>query len=202
MHDSTYPIGAGLMAPSAPALPQERSDSTLVAGIRSGRPDDYRYLVERYQGQVFALLARMGFDRDTAEDLAQESFIKAYQALKGFRGDSQFNTWLYRIVYRQALQHLRKRDRQEKIREESLRPLLSLDGPIGSHARTELRHALTAALAMLPAPQRMALALYYFHERSYQEVAEIMEIPLNTVKTHIRRGKGRLRELFAGVELP
>jgi len=202
MHSGTYPISAGLLVPPTPVTPQGRSDAALVAAVRGGRQDDYRFLVERYQGQVFALLARMGFDRDTAEDLAQESFIRAFQALGSFRGDSQFNTWLYRIVYRQALQHLRTRSRHRRIEDQALRPALMTAEPLSTHGRTELREALASALAALPAPQRMALALYYFHERSYQEVAETMDTPLNTVKTHIRRGKLRLRELFEGVEVP
>ncbi|MEO7995730.1 MAG: RNA polymerase sigma factor [bacterium] len=175
------------------------SDAALVLGARRGSDDDFRALVERYQGQVFGLLARMGFAQSMAEDLAQEAFIKAWRALPSFRGESQFNTWLYRIVYRQALQHLRSRDRQLRVADDVQQEWLTGAPSMTGHSQYELRATLDRALGELPGPQRLALALYYFHEQSYLEVAETMELPLNTVKTHIRRGKLRLRELLEGV---
>ncbi|MCG3152806.1 MAG: ECF RNA polymerase sigma factor SigW [bacterium] len=190
-----------LLLPLKPALlqssmPREVSEAVLLAQLRNGGEEAFRWLVERHQRPVFGLLHRMGFDQDTVEDLAQEAFLKAWRSLPGFRGDCQIATWLYRIVYRQALQHIRSRERQFRLQDEAQTLRDVAETPLPDAARTELRLTLDSALSQLPAPQRLALGLYYFQEQSYEEVAAIMQLPLNTVKTHIRRGKLRLRELL------
>lgn len=188
----TYSLQAIPLLPEAEpvALP----DSLLIARTQQGDPESFRLLIVRYQRPVFALLRRMGFDGDTADDLAQESFISAWRALARFRGDSRFSTWLYRIVYRQGLQYLRHRTRQRRLTDTAAAQPTPAAPDTASQA--ELRVVLDVALAQLPPPQRMALALYYFQEQSYEEVAAIMECPLNTVRTHIHRGKQRLRQLL------
>lgn len=190
-----------LLLPLKPALlqssmPREASEAVLLVQLRNGGDAAFRMLVERHQRPVFGLLHRMGFDQATVEDLAQEAFLKAWRSLPSFRGDCQIATWLYRIVYRQALQHIRSRERQFRLQDEAQTLRDVAQAPLPEAARTELRLALDSALSHLPAPQRLALGLYYFQEQSYEEVATIMQLPLNTVKTHIRRGKLRLRELM------
>lgn len=187
-----------ITAPALPARPLATGDAVLLGALRGGDPEAFRLLIERHQSGVFSLLSRMGFDRDTAEDLAQDAFVRAWKALPTFRGDAQLSTWLYRIVYRQALQHLRQRGRHQRLAAEATALREVIECLPDGHAQTELRETLDRCLATLPAPQRLALGLFYFQEQSYEEVAGIMQLPLNTVKTHIRRGKLRLRELLEG----
>jgi len=187
-----------ISAAAVPARPMATGDAALLGALRGGDPEAFRVLIERHQTGVFSLLSRMGFDRDTAEDLAQDAFVRAWKALPTFRGDAQLGTWLYRIVYRQALQHLRQRGRQQRLASEATAVREVIDHTPDGHVRTELRETLDRCLTQLPAPQRLALGLFYFQEQSYEEVAGIMQLPLNTVKTHIRRGKLRLKDLLEG----
>ncbi|MDR7333971.1 sigma-70 family RNA polymerase sigma factor [Roseateles asaccharophilus] len=174
---------------------QSRLDAALVErAVRDGDTRAFEALVRRHQGLVRAQLRRLlGHDAAMADDLAQETFVLAWRKLEQFRGDSRFATWLYRIAHSCFLQFLRSHGRQAET--------VALD-PDADHAADadpqdlELRLDLTAALQHLSMNQRAALLYCEQLGLSHQEAAEVLDMPLGTVKTHVMRGKARLRELL------
>lgn len=175
---------------------QARIDLALVA--RALRPDGERafeQLVRRHQGMVRAQLRRLvGDDLVLADDLAQESFVLAWRKLAQFRGESRFGTWLYRIVYVCFLQHMRSR--AARAGEE-----LALDEHDArgcDRVDPGWRLDVESALRRLSIQQRAALLYCVQLEFTHEEAAQVLDMPLGTVKTHVARGKARLRRLLQG----
>ena len=144
-----------------------------------------------------ALLRRLcGGDSARADDLAQEAFWQAHRGLAGFRGEARFATWLFRIAYNQFLADARRR-------EPALADDASADAdaiadpspPLAAHMAMKLD--VESALARLPAAQRAAIVQCYYHDLSHEEAAFVLDCPVGTVKTHVRRGRERLRVLLA-----
>jgi RNA polymerase sigma factor (sigma-70 family) len=177
---------------------QARLDAALVErAVRDADTRAFEMLVRRHQGLVRAQLRRLlGHDAAMADDLAQETFVLAWRKLEQFRGDARFATWLYRIAHSCFLQWLRSQDRQAQ----PLAPDAG-DSPVDAPADADprnlaLRLDLSAALQHLPMNQRAALLYCEQLGLSHQEAAEVLDMPLGTVKTHVMRGKARLRELL------
>lgn len=170
-----------------------RIDAALVdEARRTGDTRAFGVLVRRHQGVVRAQLRRLlGQDHATADDLAQETFVQAWRKLHQFRGESRFATWLYRIAYACFLQHQRQYrpatpehdpEHAKQLDTETITPELGLD--------------LAASLQQLSAPQRAGLLYCVQLGLSHEEAAEVMQMPLGSVKTHILRGKAKLRQLL------
>ncbi len=188
-------------------VPLEPSDDSLIEAVRSGELAAFNALVERYQRIVYAVALRLLRDRYLAEDITQETFLRAYTSLDDYRGGS-FRAWLLRIAHNRALDVLRAMQR---------RPATSLDltgvdhavrwsvepvpaSPVEHAARDELRRRLEAALAMLPDDQRVTVVLSDVEGFSYEEIAAITGVSLGTVKSRLSRGRARLRALLAADE--
>jgi RNA polymerase sigma-70 factor (ECF subfamily) len=143
--------------------------------------------VDRYKGLVFSLARHSVGSADEAEDIAQETFIRAYSRLRHFRGEGNFRNWLCRIATRLCLDHHRAR-----------RPTESLDAagfdPSGDPADSDLRQVVSQAIAELPPPYRIAIVLRHLEDLSYQEMADMLGLPVSTVKTHLLRARRRLRD--------
>jgi len=150
-------------------------------------------LVKRYQSQLrYSLRQLTGWNEALADDLAQETFIRAYQSLGAFRSDARFSTWLYKIAYNQMVSYFRKAANREIATDQEPE-----DTP-ASDDHGALQRDLARAMAQLPEGQRVALHLFLHRECSHQEISDIMNVPLGTVKTHIARGREQLRQLLAG----
>jgi RNA polymerase sigma-70 factor (ECF subfamily) len=188
-----------------PALLQPREGTELDAlpelplVLRAGRGDRVAFaeLVRRHQGKVRALLLRLCGDRSLADDLAQEVFLRAYRGLLGFEGRSSFGTWVYRISYNVYLNH-RTRTRSYAALPEDYDARAAAPDDALSAPRADLRRDLQAAIGELPERYRAVIVLYYLQEVSYPEIAEILELPLGTVKTHLHRAKRMLRLHMGG----
>lgn len=171
---------------------QARIDAALVH--RAQQPDGARafeMLVRRHQGLVRAQLRRLlGDDPAQADDLAQETFVLAWRKLPQFRGDSRLRTWLYRIAYSCFLQHLRRRGGRAH------QDLDADEAPGADSATPELGLDLDSALRRLSVNQRAALLYCVQLEFTHEEAAEVLDMPLGSVKTHVARGKARLRQLL------
>jgi RNA polymerase sigma factor (sigma-70 family) len=172
-----------------------RLDAALVErAVRDADTRAFERLVRRHQGFVRAQLRRLlGHDAALADDLAQETFVLAWRNLAQFRGDARFATWLYRIAHNCFLQSLRRQGRQAEG------VALDADGAPEAEAPPldpALRLDLDAALQQLPTLQRAALLYCVQMGLSHPEAAEVMGLPLGTVKTHVLRGKARLRVLL------
>jgi len=177
----------------------------LVQRAQAGDPAALSALVQSQQTYVYSIAMSLMHNPADAADMTQEAFVRLLRSLGTYRAETKFTTWLYRLVTNICLDGLRRRGR----------PVESLDdtGAASDDAQTTgerladndrwtqpeqevaLRESATEvrrALAELPAPQRLALTLHYFEDMRYEDIAETMHLPLNTVKSHIRRGKERL----------
>lgn len=150
-------------------------------------------LVKLHQSKLrYTLRQLTGWDEALADDLAQETFVRAYQSIRQFRGDAKFFTWLYRIAYNCFLAHHRSRKPEDSADEETLeRHGGTRDDSIDLHRDFAL------ALREFPPQQRMALHLHLQREMTHEEIAEMLDCPLGTVKSHIQRGREKLREKLA-----
>jgi RNA polymerase sigma-70 factor, ECF subfamily len=175
------------------------ADHDIIARILAGEPRHYGVLVERYKDRAFALSCRLVGNREEAEEVLQDAFVKAYRSLADFRGDSRFGTWFYRIVYNVCMTRVSRRqpgaaslDDPEMNSGESA---IASEGPdpLESIAEGERYEILDAEMQKLPEKFRAVLVLFYVQGQKYEEIAAILGIPLSTVKTHLFRARALLR---------
>lgn len=184
------------------------TDEQLIVRAIAGDQNAYAVLVERHSDLVYAIVSRIVLNEADADDVAQETFVRAYHALPRFRGDSKFSSWLYRIAVNRSLTHLKRKKRRAAAldpttgaRAEVEASLAgSREGPEEAVLRDERRAAVRAAVAELPARYRAVVTLFYLEEKSYKEVAEILGIPMGTLKTHLHRARALLKEALASHE--
>jgi RNA polymerase sigma-70 factor (ECF subfamily) len=171
----------------------KESDASLVAQARQGDQAAFEQLVRRHQQYVFNVAYRVLNDTAEAEDATQEAFVRAWRGLPGFRGQSRFTTWLYRIVYNLCLNRLPKL-RRELLQIEPLEDVLddAAPSPPDIFETQEQMAFLHAELERMPEKYRLVLSLRYLEHMSYEEVAAALNAPLGTVKTHIHRARGLL----------
>ena len=181
-------------------LERPMDELTLCRRIAGGERQLFGRVIDQYSGLVAGVIASQGIERSEIEDLAQETFINIYRGIANFRGDAKLSSWIYRIAFNVARHHLRKkatRPTPHSVEEAAEAGRHPIDEHAGSEPLNAVRNrALTGALEQIPVNQRTALHLYYFEELTYEEIAEAMRMNLNTVRTHIRRGKLKLAELL------
>ena len=166
-------------------------ERALVERCRAGDDIAFSDLVDRYKNMVYGMVWRMGADRSQAEDLAQEVFLKVYRGLPYFRGEARLSTWIYRIVANVCTQA-----RSGRGPEVAGAPPQEPGAPDAAFGDFELRDRLEKAIAQLPENYRLLIAAHYLDGVQYESLAEALDIPLGTVKTHLYRAKRRLRELL------
>lgn len=174
-------------------------DQDLVKRVQRGDKTAYDLLVRKYQHKVIKLVSRYVYDPSDAHDVAQEAFIKAYRALPGFRGDSAFYTWLYRIAINTAKNHVAARIRapissvSEFGTEDSdvdfSSRLSDIDTPEALLLTDEVRRTILSAIDALPQDLRTALILREIEGMSYEEIAKTMECPVGTVRSRLFRAR-------------
>jgi RNA polymerase sigma factor (sigma-70 family) len=169
-------------------------DQTLIDRVvRSGDQHAFTELVKRYQSQLrYSLRQLVGQDAALADDLAQETFIRVYKSLGQFKGDARFFTWIYRIAYNCFAAYCRSRREELPLDEDLVDNLPDPDPGPG----TDIHLDMARALQKFPPEQRMALHLFYQREFTHNEIAEVMDRPLGTVKSYITRGQDKLRLLM------
>ena len=169
----------------------------LVARCRTGDDLAFGELVERYKNLVYGLVHRLTSDRGAVDDLAQDVFLRVHRGLPYFRGDARLSTWIYRIVAN-VCHEARSRPVVEVPMESGRddRPVREPGTMDAAFADLELHDRLEKAIAQLPANYRMLIAAHYLEGVQYEALAEALDIPLGTVKTHLYRAKRRLRELL------
>ncbi|MBP6700193.1 MAG: RNA polymerase sigma factor RpoE [Halioglobus sp.] len=187
------------------------TDQQLVARVQKGDSRAFDLLVLKYQHRIFGLISRYVRDVDEIQDVAQEAFIKAYRALPGFRGDSAFYTWLYRIAINTAKNYLVARSRRppgsdvdiedaEYYEEGAL--LHEIETPENALFGAELKAVVERAISQLPEDLRTAVTLREFDGLSYEDIAEIMDCPVGTVRSRIFRAReaidSKVREQMDG----
>ncbi len=172
------------------------SDFELVSKALQGNQKAFRKIIEGHRSVVFAVVRAILGDRDDVEDVVQNVFIKIYRGLHGFRGRSKLSTWIYQIARNEALNAVAKRKPDFEPLEGFELAGPEASGPEAQYREQQLRERLGAALSFLDEAQRMAVELRYLGELSYNEIADMMDIPVGTVKTHIHRGKIELKRII------
>jgi RNA polymerase sigma-70 factor (ECF subfamily) len=179
------------------------ADQVLVRRVQRGDKAAFDVLVRKYQHKIVKLVTRYVHDNSEALDVAQEAFIKAYRAIHGFRGDSAFYTWLYRIAINTAKNHLvaegrrpleRGVDLQDPDQYEAQSRLRDVDTPEGLLLTDEIQRTVEAAIAALPEDLRTAIVLRELEGMSYEQIAETMACPVGTVRSRIFRAREAIDE--------
>ena len=174
------------------------SDQQLVERVQKGDKRAFDLLVLKYQHKIISVVGRYINDSHEVYDVVQEAFIKAYRALGNFRGDSQFYTWLYRIAINTAKNYLVSRGRRPPFTDVDVEDaehysgadmLRDVDTPENNLFRDELKQAIDLAMAKLPEDLRTAVTLREMEGLSYEEIAEVMDCPVGTVRSRIFRAR-------------
>ena len=176
-----------------------QADQFFIDKAVHGDSRAFGVLVEKYQDYIFTIILRMLKDREEAEEVAQDTFLKAYDALSGFRGESKFSTWLYRIAYRKALDQLRKRSRfatSELIEEITEDTLEHVENGLDYMLKEERTEIINKCILKLPEQEAVIITLYYFEEQTVKEIAQVVEISEENVKVKLFRSRKLLFSLL------
>jgi RNA polymerase sigma-70 factor (ECF subfamily) len=188
-------VSAALLeSPTIASLGPGPDDSTLVAMTLGGNSEAFTTLVERYDRAVYHLAYRTVRDAEEARDVAQEAFFKAFRSLRTFKPGAKFSTWIFSIAYHACCDRLSRRKRYSN--EEFPERADSTPGPETQAIAADEARRLRAAIDALPEKYRTAITLYHLQGRQYEEIAQVLGIPLGTVKTHLFRAKEQLRKLL------
>ena len=184
--------------------PSRAEEQALLERCKSGDNRAFDELVQRYQKRVYNFAYGIAGNQDDASDIAQEAFVRVFNSVQTFRGDANFTTWIYRIV---TNVYLDERKKSKSHRLTSLDDFIDLEENSVSRqiedatpqpdqlAETKERNlALRNAINSLPEYQRMIVTLYHLHDRSYEEIAEILHLPIGTVKSRLNRARLALAE--------
>ncbi|MCC6963268.1 MAG: sigma-70 family RNA polymerase sigma factor [candidate division Zixibacteria bacterium] len=178
-------------------------DRELVERARVGEQPALARLTDAYKDRVFALINRMLDDPGRSEELTYEAFIRAFKNLGSFRGDAKFSSWLYRIALNLALaERAKKRLEQVSLSEHEYLAADQASHPDQVYQSLFCSRVIEEALAQLPIHYATALRLFYLRGVGYVEIAEVMKIPIGTVKTYLHRGKRALKEIVTGKYRP
>jgi RNA polymerase sigma-70 factor, ECF subfamily len=193
---------AGAASPPLSGL----SDPAVVEQARKGSEVAYRELLTRYERPVFSLIFRMVRDRETAEDLSQETFVKVLNNLDRYSPEFKFSSWLFKIANNLTIDHLRRRRvdtisiegapdaiTSESARATSIAVVSQDESPLEELESRELGSAIERAIGKLRPEYRACILLRHVEDKSYEEIAEIVKLPLGTVKTYIHRARHELR---------
>jgi RNA polymerase sigma-70 factor, ECF subfamily len=197
------------------ALPldlQNLPDAEVVALAKEGRDSAFRELIRRYERPVFSLVYRLVRDRDTAEDLAQETFVKVLNNIDRYRPEFKFSSWLFKIANNVAIDSLRRRSLDtvslegsrwatstDEMQATSVRAADVAESPLEELESRELGSAIERAIAHLRPEYRACILLRHVEDRSYEEIAATLDLPLGTVKTYIHRARQELRKALENV---
>ena len=188
---------------------KDRSDQEIVALARKGLEPAYRELVRRYERPVFSLIYRMVRNRELAEDLAQDTFVKVLNALGTYRPEFKFSSWVFKIANNVAIDQLRRRELEtlslegsphattpDAVEATTLELGTGGESALDEVANRELGGEIERAIAKLRPEYRTCILLRHVEDRSYEEIAEVMDLPLGTVKTYIHRARHELRSML------
>lgn len=171
---------------------EDFDERELVARCQRGDDNAFAELVDRYKNLVYAMVYRMMTDRTQVDDLAQDVFLKVHRGLPYFRGEARLSTWIYRIVANVCVQA--RSGRRAMTSTHDLPEPVAADN---AFRELELRDRIDKAMARLPDNYRFLIAAHYLEGVQYEALAEALNLPLGTVKTHLYRAKRQLRELMS-----
>ena len=183
------------------------TDQVVVERASAGSEVAYRELVRRYQRPVFSLVYRMVRDRELAEDLTQETFVKVLNAIDRYRPEYKFSSWIFKIANNAAIDHLRRRELDtlsldggpdamtpDRVQATSLQLSDGAESQLDELEARELGTQIERAIGALRPEYRSCIIMRHVEGRAYDEIAEVLDLPLGTVKTYIHRARAELRE--------
>lgn len=176
---------------------ESKDDIYYIEKVKAGQTSYFSYLVERYQDIVFSIALKVLKNREDAEEMAQESFIKAYKSLHTFKGSAKFSTWLYRITYNRCISEVRKRKMHftstddVQIKDEA--DEMNLDG-IPAENRAQ---CIKAAMEKLPPEEYTLILLYYFEEQNIDEISKVTKLSESNVKVKLFRARKKLYTIIS-----
>ena len=176
------------------------TDETIIEQVLNGNRNAYALLVDQYKDRVFSLIIGIVRNREAAEELAQDVFVKAYSSLKKFRREAGFSTWIYRIAYNTAISETRKKKYIVKSFDEQLEKAASIQLTTSEDEQIEENESkhqlLEQALTTLPPEDKLILMLFYFEEKSVEEISKTTRLTTSNVKVKLFRLRNKLKELM------
>jgi len=177
----------------------EGSQRELVAACQRGERDAFRELFETFKDKVYSIALRYSGDSAVAMDIAQDTFLKLFSSIRNFRGDSSFETWVYRMVVNSCLDHKRKHGRLVPIADELLGSLRSSGDSLAEMLRSEMSARIRSAVDRLAPDLRIAIILRYTEGLSYAEIAEVLGCSAGTVASRLNRAHKALERRLAQI---
>lgn len=171
------------------------NDQHYIDRILQGETSSFAVLVDRYKDMIFTLALKMIKNREESEEVAQDTFIKIYNSLSKFKGDSKFSTWIYKIAYNTCLDRLKKNKKEDlniSIDEFSAHLIKTMDNALSALEDKERRQTIQNCLNLLPGDENFLLTLFYFEDQSLEEIGKIMNINANNVKVKLFRSRQKL----------
>ncbi|MEL1253945.1 sigma-70 family RNA polymerase sigma factor [Flavobacterium sp. DGU38] len=171
------------------------NDQHYIDRILQGETSSFAVLVDRYKDMIFTLALKMVKNREEAEEVAQDTFIKIYNSLAKFKGDSKFSTWIYKIAYNTCLDRLKKNKKEDlniSIDEFSAHLIKTMDNALSALEEKERKQTIQNSLNLLPSEEKFLLTLFYFEDQSLEEIGKIMNINANNVKVKLFRSRQKL----------
>ncbi len=172
------------------------TDAELVDMIKAGKIEAFNDIFFRYQTKIFSFLCGLVQNRHTAEDLAQNAFLNCYKSIAKWQATGSFKNWLYKIAYREALGYFKKQKHNLEVFTDEGEVPEVIDDRDDILVELTNKETVEKALSGMPKMYRTVLLLRYYNELSYEEIAEATELPINTVRTHLRRAKQALQKFL------
>ncbi|OGC89518.1 MAG: hypothetical protein A2W25_16615 [candidate division Zixibacteria bacterium RBG_16_53_22] len=166
------------------------SDEDIIARVGDGDIEAFGILVKKYENFIYTLIRGMVLSEDSAKDISQEAFLRAYRALRRFEKKSSFKTWLYRIAHNTALNYI-KRNKIPSAAQE-----IEPDAPLDSGENIPLRMTIRRLIDRLKPEHKVIIMLHYFDDLKYEEIAQVLNCPVGTVKIRLFRAKHELKTLW------
>jgi RNA polymerase sigma-70 factor (ECF subfamily) len=176
-------------------------DRPIIEDVRAGNVRRFAELVDRHKDRALTLACRLLGNREEAEEAVQDAFLRCFRALERFRGESRFSTWFYRILYNRCLTQLHRRGEAEEEAEpvdqevlQSVAAEVEETSALRLLEEREMADILQEETDRLPSQYRSALLLFYVQEMRYEEISEVLALPMGTVKTHLFRAREMLKK--------
>ena len=174
------------------------SDREIVDSVNKGNHSDYAILIDRYKNKAFSMLTRMLKNKMEAEEVLQDSFLKAFNGLKDFKGESKFSTWFYKIVYNSALSRLSVQKRKIETEMSSVEDHFDLKSDYDYHVteQKDLSLYLKEIVSKLPSNYASVISMFYLEGMTCEEISEVLETSVNNVKVMLHRSRTALRDIM------
>lgn len=171
------------------------NDQHYIDKVLQGQTNAFAVLVDRYKDMIFTLALKMVKNREEAEEVSQDTFIKIYNSLNKFKGDSKFSTWIYKIAYNTCLDRLKKSKKEDlniSIDDFSSHLIKTMDTALSVLEDKERKQTIQNCLNLLPSEENFLLTLFYFEDQNLEEIGKIMSINTNNVKVKLFRSRQKL----------